>query len=364
MLSNYYRPWVEAALDRGFDVWVGINRDNPEEIRANLPVRFYDAVIYRSIWDLRSNLRALLNLVSLIKEENIQVIHCNSPIGGLVGRLAGAMARVNTVIYTAHGFHFYDGAPPVRGAVYRSVEQFLGRFTDTIITINSEDYQAANRMRSSRLRHVALVPGVGISCDLFQRQRANREGLMRELSLPRDAVIAIGVGDLVPGKNYALALKVLAASGCAEAHLLICGRGARGRVHLERLASSLGVADRVHFLGYRTDIARLLCNSDLFVHLSKREGLPRVAMEAMAAGLPLLLTDVRGNRDLVVSGAAARIHELNDLSGLRESFRELVNEPALRAEMGEENRRQSTKYDVGVVAVLAKDIYEDVLGDS
>ena len=146
-LSNVNRPCLQAALDMGYDVYLGVNRENPEELACELPVKLYDSHTYRSLTAWRDNLLAYRNLCKVMEEGEIRVIHCNTPIGGMVGRLCGRKYKADKVIYTAHGFHFYQGAPLFHRTVLKWAERVMAHYTDAIITMNQEDYEAAKKFK-------------------------------------------------------------------------------------------------------------------------------------------------------------------------------------------------------------------------
>ena len=146
-LTNVSRPCLEAALNMGYDVWFGTNRAEPDTLSCELPVHMYDSHTYRSIFNLKDNMTAYKNLMSILKQEEIEVIHCNTPVGGIIGRICGKRAGVKKVIYTAHGFHFYKGAPLVNRTVFKWAEMLMAHWTDAIITMNQEDYNAAKKFK-------------------------------------------------------------------------------------------------------------------------------------------------------------------------------------------------------------------------
>lgn len=361
-VTNFSRPWLEEALARGYTVHLGVNRRSPEGLASDLPIRFYDSSTYRSILDVRANLAAVWNLFRLLRGNSIELIHCNTPIGGVVGRICGALAGVPTLVYSAHGFHFYQGAPRIQAAVSLAVERLLARWTDAVITMNSEDYAAAKRFRLKPGGTVHMIHGVGIDVSSFDGLPDERAEVRAEIGLPSDAVLAIMAGDLVKRKNVALAVEALGHVDGANVHLVLCGQG-REHHELNRLADSIGVSDRVHFLGVRRDMPRLLNAADILVHTSFQEGLPRAVMEGMAAGLPLLLSDIRGNRDLRDSGARAILVAPDDPVGLAQGLTALATDPELRESMGRSNQECAQLYDSDQVRREVATIYQEILGD-
>lgn len=246
------------------------------------------------------NIKAYKQLCKIIRDEQIDYIHCNTPTGGLLGRLAGKKCKVKKVIYQAHGFHFYKSAPKLNWLVYYPIEKWLAHHTDALITINQEDYELAkNKFHLRNNGQVYYVPGVGI--DLSQYKVTAAKELRASIGINEGDIMLISAGDLVERKNYKIAIKAIAESGLKNLKYCICGKG----LQLEELteyAEVLGVENQVLFLGFRSDIKELLQVADIFLFTTKQEGLPRSMMEAMASGLPCVASKVRGNTDLLEDG--------------------------------------------------------------
>jgi hypothetical protein len=243
-LTNVSIPCVEAALHLGYKVFKGINRIEPQELKCDYDITFYNSSTYRSLFDFRSNYTAIKNLLEVLRSEKIDVIHCNTPIGGFVGRLCGRIAKTPKIIYTAHGFHFYKGAPFVKYVIYKAAERWMARFTDVIITMNQEDYEAAKRFRLRNDGNVYLVHGVGVTTSMYRSARADKGSLRESLGLKQDDTILISMGDLIPRKNYRSSIAALAQTKNSKIHLLICGKGPDLR-SLKDLAVELNVREQV-----------------------------------------------------------------------------------------------------------------------
>ena len=242
------------------------------------------------------NIKAMKELQHIISENNYDIVHCHTPVAGICARLACRKFRKNglKVFYTAHGFHFYKGAPLKNWLLYYPAEKVCAHFTDVLITINQEDYKLAKRkMKAKRIEY---VPGVGIDVDKFRNATVDRAEKRRELGIPEDAFLLISVGELNENKNHQVVIRALAQLNNPQVHYMIAGNGELDK-YLTGLAARLGVANQVHLLGYRRDVAELYKAADIDVFPSKREGLGLSAIEGMAAGLPLICSDNRGTRE-------------------------------------------------------------------
>ncbi len=358
--SNVSRPCLTAALALGYEVFWGVNRNRPEELSCDLPVKMYDSHTYRSLFAFSDNRIAFRNLGRVLKENEIEVIHCNTPVGGLVGRLCGRRYRTKTVIYTVHGFHFYKGAPLLNRTVFKWAEQLLARWTDVIITMNREDYAAAKKMRLRKGGKVFKVHGVGITLADYVDKEFDREAKRRELGLKPADIACICAGDLVARKNYGTAIEAIALANDPRLHYFICGEGPE-LGNLQQMAGQLGVGERVHFLGFRTDIQELLRAADIFLFSSLQEGLPRSLMEAMAVGLPAVVSRIRGNVDLIRDGEGGLLCDARDAKAFAKALRKLSADAVLREKMAKVNRRRIRRYDSSVVEKEILSIYKEVL---
>lgn len=361
MLSNVNRPCLQAAIDMGYEVFLGVNRDTPEALPCELPVKPFDSHTYRSIIAFRDNYTAYRNLSKVFKENDIHALHCNTPIGGMIGRLCAKKFHAKRVIYTAHGFHFYQGAPLINRTVYKLAERIMARWTDAIITMNQEDFEAANKFKLRKGGKVYFVHGVGICCKDYEGLPSLRQQKRAELNLEDTDIALISMGDLIPRKDYATAIRAIAMAGDSRLHYLICGKGPELE-KLQALAQELGVAQQVHFLGFRTDVKELLAAADIFLFTTLQEGLPRSMMEAMASGLPCVVSAIRGNVDLVEHGQGGFLYPRRDVVGFTNGIRRLAEDAALREQMGMYNLQRIRDYDIRVVEQEIRNIYAEVLG--
>lgn len=261
--------------------------------------------VERSPFLVRNNRKALWQVIRIIEEQDIQIIHCHAPVGGMIGRLAGRYCRLKhrdvSVIYTAHGFHFYRGAPLVNNTIYRLVEMTLARYTDVVITINKEDYQSALKMHIRKGGKVYQIPSIGLDRQRFSRQTpAEREKRREELGI-EDKFFLVSVGELNENKNHFVvfqALKQMREQGIDISSIVygICGDGFF-HDRMRQWIDEMGLADNVRLFGYCEDVRMVEGCADAAIFPSKREGMGMAALEALSMGLPLIAADNRGTRE-------------------------------------------------------------------
>lgn len=313
---------VRILQEMGYEVHYASNFRNPHYGKDNQRLEGTGIVCHqvdfvRSPFRIIRNVKAYAQLKRLIQENEFQMVHCHTPMGGVLARLAARKYRQKgtKVLYTAHGFHFYKGASVINWLCYYPVEWLLARWTDVLITINEEDYERAKKFSLPKTGRVEKVNGVGIDITSYQNMQVNREKKRRELGIAAEDYLLVSVGELTKRKNHQIVIKALAVmrEACMQKRIryLICGEGPK-RDYLEKLVQENGLQEIVLMPGYRMDVKEILAVADCFVFPSRQEGLPVALMEALAAGLPCVCSDVRGNRDLVKQNSVHVLVESED----------------------------------------------------
>lgn len=310
MSERFNRENILLLEKMGYEVHVVANFDKGNPIDDEILLEFKAWIeshhgkwisipITRSPLDVKGLKTSYKMVKELIKEHEYKFIHCHTPMGGVLGRMVGHNTKTK-VVYSAHGFHFFTGAPKSYWMVYYPVEKFFGRWTDVLITINQEDDRRARR--KIKAKKIVYVPGVGIE---LPAENLPPVHIREELVLEKDSTLLLSVGELNENKNHEVMIRALATllseGKCGNLHYLICGRG-RSQEYLENLIAELKLQNRVHLLGFRKDIPALCREVNAFVFPSKREGLSVALMEAVAAHLPVIASNARGNSELVREG--------------------------------------------------------------
>lgn len=355
----FHLPYMQWFQQQGYEVHLCARNDTGEE-RPQVPFcdRYVDMAFERNPLS-GGNLAVYKQLKKIIDEGSYALIHCHTPVGGLLARLAARQARRQgtKVLYTAHGFHFFSGAGPLHWLAYYPAERWLARYTDLLITINREDDRRAQRFPAGQK---ALVRGVGIDLARFGAP-VDRAAVRSALGIPAQAPAVITVGEHIPRKNHETVLRAMAQ--VREAWVLFCGVGELSQP-LKELAQALGMAERTLFLGFRRDVPALLKASDLFFFPSFQEGLPVSLMEAMASGLPCVASAVRGNRDLIGESGGGTLRAPLDAEGFARDIGLLLEDEALRLEMGRRNEAFIQGYGLPQVREEMARLYRQQLAQS
>ncbi|HFK1432570.1 TPA: glycosyltransferase family 4 protein [Bacillus cereus] len=347
---------IEVLKSLGYEVHAAANFSDANERLDALDINRHPFDIQRSPFSLK-NIKAYKQLKGIMKSGDFEAVHCHSPMGGVLARLAAKSLGITCTIYTAHGFHFYKGASLINWLVYYPVEKFLSKYTDVLITINKEDYNEGKKLKAGK---VVYVPGIGVDTNKFIKSTVNRNEKRAELDIPKDTVVLLSIGEMIKRKNHETALRALAKLKDRNFVYLICGKGAL-EDYLKELTLSLGIEKNVRFLGFRNDVPEICLASDLFIFPSYQEGLPVSVMEAMAAGLPVICSSIRGNIDLIDDGKGGYLNSPEDVDGFAASLGKLIKDVSLREVMGARNLQEVKKYDKTVVKEQMKTLYSEYI---
>ncbi|NOU97327.1 glycosyltransferase [Paenibacillus sp. LMG 31456] len=352
----FHLPYLKWFKEQGWEVHVASSGD------LELPYtdKKYNLPIQRSPLKME-NIRAYSELKAIINKNEYEIIHCHTPMGGVLARLAARQARKQgtKVIYTAHGFHFCKGVPFINWALYYPVEKLLAHYTDCLITINEEDYNLALR-HGFKAKRVEQVHGVGIDNKRFGPVTAEyKMELKQKKNYRTEDFLMFYAAEFNKNKNQQFLIRALAhiKEEVPYARLLLAGKGPLFDECYE-LANKLGVADKVDFLGYRTDIDEILPMCDIAVASSLREGLPVNIMEAMSCGLPVIATDNRGHRELIHNDENGWIISPNDFAGMSDRIKTLASNEDLRIKLGSTGRHSiESRYAINQVLMEKISIY-------
>lgn len=327
-IGQFHMPLIRALKDAGHIVH-GAFKDNSAD-KAGLDLSALDQVFEvpfeRSPYSTK-NLQAYKKLKSIIDSENYDIIHCHTPMGGVVTRLAAKQARTKgtRVFYTAHGFHFYKNAPKKNWMLFYPVEKYLAKYTDVLITINQEDYDLATSKKFAAGK-IVKIDGVGVDLSKFSPvTETEQAAARREYGFAEDQFVMLYAADLSYRKNQPMLFRALAR--LKDTHpdmlLLLPGQPILQKEY-ELQCKQLGISHMVRFLGYRRDIDRLLAACNCVVSSSRQEGLPINLIEAAARGRYIIATDVRGNADVVRQSSYGIVVPFDDDESLAKTIDDLI----------------------------------------
>lgn len=362
-ICQFHLPHMKALRERGWEVHVAAH-DNLA-VKNGLQLKNCDKFI-ETPFDRSpkspNNVKAYRQLKKLLAEERYDVILCNTPMGGIVTRLAAKKTRKQgtKVIYMAHGFHFFKGSSRKSWLVFYPIEKHMAKRCDMLITINEEDYRLAKERFSKRTR-VEHIHGVGVDENRYHPATEEEQRAMRGAEgLSPDDFVILCTGELNENKNQSTLIRAAAMlkDRLPNLKVLLAGNGPKEQ-ELRGLIASLGLESTVKLIGYRTDLQRVTPAVDLVVSCSLREGMPLNIIEAMLCKKPVVASHNRGHDELVEDGVTGYLLEPKDAEGFAEKIRLLASDPEMRKEFGERAAENARPYTVSVVSEEIKVLLMD-----
>ena len=351
---------VEIACDFGNDNPMSFDEINDFKKKLNKKnIKYYDVICPRSIFKISKIYKGYKQLLE-ISNNNYSVVHTQSPIGGVICRLAFKNKRKNglKIIYQAHGFHFYKGASLLNWLIFYPIEKFCSKYTDILITINSEDFLLAkNKFHMNKIEY---VPGVGVDVNKFEFLD-KVDILKSELNIGKDYFVFLSIGELNENKNHIVvlkALKKLLENDCDKWKYIICGEGNQ-RKKIDEFIRNNRLSENVYLAGYRTDVNRFYGIADAFIFPSFREGLSVSLMEAMACGLPCIVSNIRGNVDLIDESGGVLFNPF-DYESCFNAIEKIINCDEIE-KMKKHNVSKIMSFDKSNVSLIMEQIYRSCL---
>lgn len=355
--------------DLGCEVHIACNFDymddtDEERTKAYLDKIRAEGVVLHNIHFARSplskdNIAAYSELKKIIDSQRFDLIHCHTPTASILTRLAahGARKSGSMVMYTCHGFHFHNAAPKKNWMIYYPIEKFCSRFCDYIVTINKEDY---NRAKTFHTKNVRYIPGVGVDISRINNTKVDKQAYKKSIGIPEDCVMLLSVGEMIERKNHEVIIRALGKLQNKSIYYVICGKGPL-KEHLENLAKELGLAENVVFLGFRRDIPELCHTADISAFPSRIEGLGLAGIEAMAAGVPLVSSNVHGILDYVIDGKTGYACNPEDVDRFANAISKLTTDKELRESMREDCLKAVEPFELHNALRVMWDIYDEIL---
>ena len=355
---GFLTPHIEMLIKKGNKVDVAFRmQKNLKEELETIGCGVHEISFNRNPLSLE-NIKAYKAIKKLILDKNYNIVHTHTPVASVIVRLACMNIDSVKVMYTAHGFHFYEGAPKINWLTYYPIEKFLSKHTDQLITINYEDYKIANN--NFNAKNLSYVPGVGLDLKHNTKNKNNGESVREELGISKNDFVLLSVGELNNNKNHQTIIKALSKLQIDNAHYIICGEGQKEE-DLNTMVKDLNLVGKVHLLGFRKDVFDFYEISDVYILPSFREGLSRSLMEAMAAELAIVCSDIRGNRDLIEDGVGGYLVKPDDTEGFVYAIEKLHAEPELKSKFEKYNYNKIDKYEMKVVLESLEKVYNKVI---
>lgn len=357
-VNSFFIPHINMLLKKGYIVDCACKISGEHKIKENKfikKIKFYDIPVARKPFAI-DNFKFLHKLYLIQKENNYDIIHVHSPIAGVYTRLLKIWFKDVKIIYTAHGFHFHKNASKVNWLLFYPIEKLLARYTDTLITINDEDFNIAKKFKCKDIRK---IPGVGVDFAEFKNINDKEKKLIRnKINLGESDFVFIMVGEHNKNKNQIQLIKAMEILSKQNKKIkaLLIGDGKYLQKNKEYIEKNN--IDNVFILGFRDDVNELINCSNVLVSMSYREGLPKNIIEGMAVYKPIIATRTRGNEDLVKDKYNGYLVLCGDIEDTVDKMSKIANlsKDNLK-EMGENSRKLTSKYSIEKILIDLEKVY-------
>jgi glycosyltransferase involved in cell wall biosynthesis len=328
--------------------------------------RVWDVEWSRNPLDPRNLLKTPGKIREIVLREKYNIIHVHTPVAAFVTRYALKDLRHQLnckIIYTAHGFHFFKGGNSLKNTAFINLEKSAGKWTDYLVTINHEDKSAALEYGLVAPNHTYYMPGIGVDLKYYNRDRVSDSAVAdvrQKLGIKQDAPLLLSVAEFTKRKHHVDAIEAFAKLARKDVHFALAGSGPL-MDKMKQLATELGVIDRIHFLGNRSDVPVLMKAACANILVSEQEGLPRCVLESLALEVPTIGTKIRGTQDLLEGGCGLLV-DVGDVDGLAAAMTWMLDRPQEAAKMAKLGYERISTYDLEVVIQLHEQLYEKALG--
>lgn len=350
---------IKALKDLGYEIHLAANFSLCEHDINYKDEMLKDGIVIHDIsfsrGSLLKNLKTIPQIKELLKKEKFDIVHCHTETGGILTRLSEPADKNAKYIYTPHGMSFYKGSSLKSQLIYRPIEKWICSKMNANLAMNSEEFEVLKNWNPDTAK---FVHGVGLDTDIIKHIDIDTNQKRRELGIPEDAQMVLSIGELNDNKNHQVVIKALSELKNDNVYYLICGEGEK-RQYLTDLAAENSFADRLILTGYRYDVKEILKTADLFVFPSFHEGLPVSVMEAMAAGLPVICSEIRGNVDLIKTGEGGILCNLESVEDFKNAIEKLLTDKNSASEMGIFNLENIEKFSLNEVKDEIEKIYKE-----
>jgi glycosyltransferase involved in cell wall biosynthesis len=361
-IRGFLLPWAKHYRAKGWQV---------DALAQGVSDCSHCIEAFNQVWEIQWSRNPLnpLNFVSAPRRlreiaQGYDLIHVHTPVAAFVTRFALRSLRRQgqlKVIYTAHGFHFHRNGSRLRNSVFLTLEKLAGSWCDRLVVINQDDRKAALENRLVQPHQLCYMPGIGLDLSHYSGQSisgSDRDQVRQELGLKQEDVLFLAIAELIPRKRHADLLQAIAQLRQPQIHLAVAGDGPLAQ-SLRDLSQQLGLANQVHFLGFRSDIPQLMSAARASILVSEQEGLPRSVMESLAMGLPAIGTRIRGTEDLIGNGGGCLV-EVGNVDDIAQAIQWIAAHPNEAAQMGQQGRQHSSLYDISNILARHDALYAEV----
>jgi glycosyltransferase involved in cell wall biosynthesis len=364
-IEAFLLPFAELLRQRGHKVYAAANGVTTRAKCKEVFDGVWEMNWSRSPFNVMGPLRSLREIRRIVRNEKIDLVHVHTPIAAFAARLALRSTKVASgtkVLYTAHGFHFHSGNSFMRNAPIIALEKVASSWTDHMIVINREDFDAAQRLRLLPPEKISYFPGIGVDTEYYSRESVPAERIAsfrRSIGVSENTEYFVMVAEFTKRKRHRDLMDAFAALSRQDTYLILAGVGPLFS-SIQEYSKWLNIASRVVFLGSCEDVRPVLASAIAMILPSEREGLPRSIMESLSMEVPVIASNIRGSRDLLSDGGGI-LTEVGDIKGISNAMRWMLANSEKARLMGKRGRQRMHEFSLEKVERLHAKLYDQLL---
>lgn len=359
---NFEKSDMELLKSMGYEIHTATNMDEAEWLKddgsLDVLVSKKNHINFSRKPFSHDTIIAYKQLKALMDKEHYDIIHCHTPVAAAISRLASRKTRRKgtKVIYTDHGFHFHKHSGIKNWILYYPIEYISSIWTDMILAINKEDFGVIQNFPVKEKRY---IPGVGVDVQRIMSIHVDEKGLRKRFGIPDNIFLILSVGELSVRKNHEVIIKAISMIPQKDIYYLICGTGEK-RLELENLASQLGVHDRILFAGQvsHDTVLGLGHIASIGAIPSLIEGLGLAGIETLAAGKPIVGSNVHGIKDYVIDNVTGISCPPHDVGAFRDAIMRLYSDKGYYSLCSKNCAGKAMEFDILKVRQLMEENYK------
>ena len=357
-INAFLVPHIKHLIENGYKVDIATNVDvdiNKELL--DFGVRVFDIPFQRDPLSTMNKV-AYNEIRTLQDKEKYDIVHVHTPVASFVTRLALKNYKDIKMVYTCHGYHFYKGGSLLNWILFYPIERIAAKWTNHLITINSEDFKVASKFKLRNNGQVSKIYGVGIEKEKYVVENFDKSSYRKSLGFSEDDFIILVLAELNKNKNHIQLIKAMSLLKDKYPNIkaIFAGTGPL-EDEIKNKIKENGLEEKISLLGWRNDVKELINSSDLIGLFSKREGLGKCLLEAMICGKCVIATNTRGPRELIEQDINGFMFEVDDIESTTKSIEKIYINNNLRSQFEKKVVNTANKYLLGNVLKKLNCIY-------
>ena len=360
-INAFLVPHIKYLIDEGYKVDAATNiTDEISQELVDYNVEVFQVDFQRNPLSLK-NKKAYYEIKKLQSKNKYDIVHVHTPVASFVTRLALRKEKSLNMVYTCHGFHFYKGSSIFNWIIFYPLEKLAAKWTDRLVTINSEDFEIARKFKLRNNGQVSKMNGVGIEKEKYVIENFDKSEYRRKLGLKDDDFVILVLAELNKNKNHIQLIKAmnLLKDKYPNIKAIFAGTGPLEE-EIKKQIKENGLEEKISLLGWRNDVKELINLSDVVGLFSQREGLGKCLLEAMICGKSVIATNTRGPRELIQSNQSGYLFAIDDIEATAKSIESIYTDIELRNMFEIKGLDTANKYLLDNVLVQLSNVYKYV----